>query len=185
MGYTDSSFYSNPDDSKSTSGFLFTLNKGAVSWKSSKQTTIADSTTEIEYIAGSDAAKEAVWLEKFITDLGVVPSILDPIPVLCDNNGAITQAKEPRSHLKSKHILRHFHLIREIIAKGDVVMERVPSTDNVTNPPTKPLAQEVFERHGICMGLIYKHDWLKSKWEIDGYYEACKPIPLLSLFYIH
>ena len=81
QGYTDSSFQLDPDDSRSTSGFLFTLNGGAVSWKSSKQPTIADSMTEAEYIAASDAAKEAVWLKKFITDLSVIPTISDPIPL--------------------------------------------------------------------------------------------------------
>ena len=130
-GYSDLSFHSDPDDSRSTSGFLFTLNGGAVSWKSSKQPTTADSTIEAEYIAASDATKEAVWLKKFITDLGVIPTISDPIPLLCDNNDAIAQAKEPRSHHKSKHILRCFHLIRDIIARGDVVVERVSSIDNV------------------------------------------------------
>ena len=138
QGYIDSSFQPDPDDSRSTSGFLFTLNGRAVYWKSSKQPTTADSTTKAEYITASDAAKEAVCLKKFITDLGVVPTISDPIPLLCDNNGAIAQAKEPRSHQKSKHILRRFHLIREIIATGDVAVERVPSTDNVVDPLTKP-----------------------------------------------
>ena len=159
-GYTDSSFQSDPDDSKSTSGFLFTLNGGAISWKSSKQTTNVNSTTEVEYISASDGAKEVVWLKKFITDLGVVPSILDSIPLFCDNNGAIAQVKESRSHQKSKHILRRFHLIREIISRGDVVMERVPSTDNVIDSLTKPLAQEVSKHRCICMGLMYKRDWL-------------------------
>ena len=95
----------------------------------------------------SDAIKEAILLKKFITDLGVVSSISDHIPMLCENNGAIVQTKEPRSHQKSKHILRHFHLIREIIARGDVVMERVPSIFNIVDPLTKPLAQEVSECH--------------------------------------
>ena len=120
QGYTDSSFQSDPNDSRSTSGFLFTLNEEAVCWKSSKQPTTVDSTTEAEYIAASNAAKEAVRLKKFITDLSVVPMISDPIPLLCENNGAIAQAKEPRSHKKSKHILRRFHLIREIVARGDM-----------------------------------------------------------------
>ncbi|KAI5410099.1 hypothetical protein KIW84_055544 [Lathyrus oleraceus] len=66
--------------------------------KSSKQDTIADSTTEAEYIAASSAAKEVVWIKKFISELGIVPSIMDPIGLYCDNNGAIAQAKEPRSH---------------------------------------------------------------------------------------
>ena len=88
---------------------MFCLNGGAVSWKSSKQSTVADSTTEAEYIAASDAAKEAVWIKKVITDLEVVLSITNPVDVYCDNNGAIAQAKEPRSHQRSKHILRRYH----------------------------------------------------------------------------
>ena len=59
---------------RSQSGFMFCLNGGAVSWKSSKQETVADSTTESEYIAALDDAKEAVWIKKFITELGVVLS---------------------------------------------------------------------------------------------------------------
>jgi hypothetical protein len=98
--------------------------------------------------------------EKFIGELGVVPSIVEPIPLLCDNNGAIAQAKEPRSHQKSKHILRRFHLIREIIARKDAEVGRVPSEDNVADPLTKPLSQSVFERHLISMGLRHVGDWL-------------------------
>ncbi|KAI3735246.1 hypothetical protein L6452_14738 [Arctium lappa] len=119
-GYTDASFQTDKDDFRSQSGFVFCLNIGAVSWKSSKQETVADSTMEVEYIVASDAAKEAVWIKKFISQLGVVPNSNCPIEFLCDNNGAIAQAKEPISHQRSKHILRRYHLIREIIERGDV-----------------------------------------------------------------
>ena len=88
-----------------------------MSWRSSKQDTVADFTTEAEYIAASDAAKEAVWIKNFVFRLGVVPSITNLMDVYCDNNWAIAQAKEPRSHQRSKHILRRFHLIREIIER--------------------------------------------------------------------
>ena len=77
---------------------------------------IIDSTTEAVYIVASEAVKEAVWMRKFIAELEVVPSIIEPITVYCDNNGAIAQAKEPRSHQRSKQVLRRYHLIREIIA---------------------------------------------------------------------
>ena len=70
VGFTDSSFQSDHDDSRSVSGYIFTLNGGAICWKSSKQHTVADSVCEAEYIAASDAAKEAVWLRKFINELG-------------------------------------------------------------------------------------------------------------------
>ena len=67
----------------------FILNGGAVSWKSSKQETVADSTTEAEYIAASEAAKEGIWIRNFIAELGVVPSASSPMDLYCDNNGAI------------------------------------------------------------------------------------------------
>ena len=152
-------FQSDKDDFRSQLGYVFCLNGGAVSWKSSKQSTIADSTTEAEYIAASDAAKEAVWIKKFITDLGVVPSNTNPIDVYCDNNGAIAQAKEPRSHQRSKHILRHYHLIREIIERGDVKICRVLINDNVADPLTKPLSKPKHESHTRSMGIGYNVSW--------------------------
>ncbi|GAB2276181.1 hypothetical protein Dimus_039178 [Dionaea muscipula] len=80
-GFTDSSFQSDVDDSKSVSGFVFILNGGAVSWKSSKQETTADSTHRSRVHCGLEATKEAVWMKKFIIELGVVPSIVDPVVV--------------------------------------------------------------------------------------------------------
>ncbi|KAK8634151.1 hypothetical protein V6N13_014980 [Hibiscus sabdariffa] len=133
--------------------------KGAVSWKSSKQDTVADSTTEAEYIAASEAAKEAVWIKKFITELGVVPSISDALKLYCDNNGAIAQAKEPRSHQRSKHILRRFLLIREIVDRGDVEICKVHTDDNIADPLTKPLSQQKHDRHTESLGIRYVSDW--------------------------
>ena len=97
-GFTDSSFQSDHDDFKSQSRFIFCLNGRAICWKSSKQETVADSTIEAEYIAAAEAAKEVAWIRKFISELGVVSSIVDLITVYYDNNGAIAQAKEPQSH---------------------------------------------------------------------------------------
>ena len=73
IGYTNSDFQSYIESIKSTSGYVFTLGGGAVSWRSVKQSSIADSTMEAEYIAASEAAKEAVWLKNLLLDLGVVP----------------------------------------------------------------------------------------------------------------
>ncbi|KAL4387609.1 hypothetical protein GQ457_09G018700 [Hibiscus cannabinus] len=158
-GYTDVSFQTNKDDSQSQLGFVFCLNGGAVSWKSSTQDTIADSTTEVEYIAASEAAKEAVWIKKFISELGIVPSISDVVGLYCDNNGAIAQANEPISHQRSKHILRHFNLIREIIDRGDVEIYKVHTDDNIADPLTKPLAQQNHDRHTESLGIRYVSDW--------------------------
>ena len=99
-------------------------------------------------------------MKKFITKLGVVPSISELILLLCDNNGAIAQAKEPRSHQKSKHILRRFHLIWEITARGDIIIEKVSSEDNIADPLTKPLSQNLFEYHLSSMSMRYVQEWL-------------------------
>ena len=114
-GYTDASFQTDTDDSQSQSGYVFTINGGAVSWKSSKQETVTDSTIEAEYIVASRAAKEGVWMRRFLIELGVFPNASSPLNLHCDNNGAIAQAKEPRNHQKNKHVLWKFHLIREFV----------------------------------------------------------------------
>ena len=75
LGYTDSDFQADKDSRKSTSGSVFTLGGGAVVWRSIKQSSIADSTMEAEYIAASEAAKEAIWLKNFLRDLKIVPGV--------------------------------------------------------------------------------------------------------------
>ena len=107
---------SDVDNQKSTSESLFVCNGGVVSWKSSKQTVIADSTMEAEYIAASEAAKKAFWYKKFATEIRVMP--LDAIPLYYDNNGTIALAKMWRSHQKSKHIEWRYHLIHDYLEKG-------------------------------------------------------------------
>ncbi|KAJ9553607.1 hypothetical protein OSB04_017652 [Centaurea solstitialis] len=154
-GYSDASFQTDRDDYRSQSRYVFTLNRGAISWKSSKQDTIADSTTEAEYIAASDAAKEAVWLRNFLSNLRVVASVSRPIDIFCDNSGAVAQAKEPREHHKSRHVLRKYHLIREIIGRGDVRICKIPTEDNVADPLTKPLATVKHEAHANSIGMQY------------------------------
>ena len=71
----------------------------------------------------------------------MVPSIADPIDLYCDNNGAIAQEKEPRSHSRAKHILRKYHLIHEINGRGDIHICKVHTYDNVVDPLTKALSQ--------------------------------------------
>jgi hypothetical protein len=88
-GYNDASFQTDADDSKSQFGFVFCLNRVAVSWKSSKQDTVADSMTEVEYITTSEATKEVIWIRNFVSELGVLPSASSPMDLYCDNSGAI------------------------------------------------------------------------------------------------
>ena len=84
----------------------------------------------------------------------------DAIPLYCDNNGAIALAKESRSHQKSKHIERRFHIICEYLEKKFVEVQRVDSTLNVVDPLTKPLSQQKNEAHLEKMDLRYMANWL-------------------------
>ncbi|KAK0594609.1 hypothetical protein LWI29_023351 [Acer saccharum] len=153
LGYTDSDFQSDRDSRKSTSGLVFTLGSGAIVWRSIKQSCIVDSTMEVEYVAACEAAKEAVWLRKFLSDLEVVPDLNKPITLYCDNSGAVANSKEPRSHKRGKHIERKYHLIREIVQRGDVIVTKIASQDNHADPFTKTLPAKVFEGHLEGLGL--------------------------------
>ena len=130
------------------------------------QAIIADSTMEAEYVAACEAAKEAVWLKKFLFDLGVVRIEQVPITLFCDNSGAIAQSKDPRNHKKGKHIERKYHIIRDIIVCGDVVVAKIESVNNLANPFTKTLSQKTFESHLESMGVRSMHNSLQGKWEI-------------------
>ena len=129
VGYTDSDFMSDKDSRKSTSKHLFTLGGGTVNWRSIKQKCIIDSTTEVEYVAACEDVKESVWLKKFLMELEVVPELLSPITLYCDNSGAVAQSKEPRNHKKGKHIEREYDLIRDIVQHGDVTVTKIATVE--------------------------------------------------------
>ena len=151
--YNDSDFQSDKDSRKSTSGSIFTLGCGAVVWRSIKQYSIADSTMEAEYIAACEVAKESVWLKKFYTDLEVVPNIEKPLVLYCDNSGVVENSKEPRSHKRVKHIERKYHLIREIVHRGDITVMKIASEQNLVDSFTKTLPERVFTGHLEGLGL--------------------------------
>ena len=106
------------------------------------------------------ATKEAVWLWKFIDELGVVPSIVDPIDLYCDSTGVIALAKEPRSHQQSKHILQKYHLIREFVAWRDIHLCKVLTLENIADPLTKALLQQKHDGHTTSMGVCHMGNWL-------------------------
>ena len=108
------------------------------------------------------AAKQAIWMRKFISELGVVPTIADPIGLYC--NRAIALAKQPQSYQWSLHIQRKYHLIREFIDRGEVRICRVSTLDNIADPLTKALSQQKHDGHTRSMGIRLMSEWLK--WEI-------------------
>jgi len=122
-------------------------------WRSIKQSCIDDSTIEAEYVTACEAAKEAVWLRKFLNDLELFLDMHLLITLHCDNSSAVANSKEPRSHKRGKHIERKYHLIREIVQRGDVIVRQIASEHNISDPFTKALPATVFEGHLKSLGL--------------------------------
>jgi hypothetical protein len=97
-------------------------------------------------------------MRKFLIELGVFPNASCPSNLYCDNNGAIAQAKEPRNHQKSKHVLRKFHLIQEFVRRGEIKICKIHTDLNVADPLIKTLPQPKHEAHTRAMGIRYLLD---------------------------
>ncbi|GJX09722.1 hypothetical protein Tco_0199581 [Tanacetum coccineum] len=145
--YCDAGFETDRDDIKSQTGYVFVLNGGAVDWKSSKQSTTAMSATEAEYIAASEAAMEAVWIRKFISGLGIVPTINEPIKMFCDNSAALLIANEPGVQKGARHYHRRYHYVCECIELGKINLLKVHTYDNLADPFTKALPKGKLTQH--------------------------------------
>lgn len=115
--------------------------------------TTADSMSEFEYIATSNAAKEATWLKNFINDVGLIRRIKHPMEIFSDNKGAIVLTKEPNDHGKYRHIIRKYNYIWKCVEDGYTVVSRVSSKENPANPFTKPLSRAKHDIHSksTCM----------------------------------
>ncbi|KAA0042330.1 gag/pol protein [Cucumis melo var. makuwa] len=125
IGYINSDFQTDKEFRKSTFGSVFTLNRGVMVWRSIKQECIANSTMEAKYIVAREAAKEAVWLRKFMHDFEVVPNMNMSIILYCDNSGTVANSKESLSHKRGKYIKIKYHLIRKIVQRGDVIVTKI------------------------------------------------------------
>ncbi|GJW45764.1 hypothetical protein Tco_0077410 [Tanacetum coccineum] len=153
LGFCDASWQCDKDDTKSQTGYVFVVNGGAVDWKSKKQTTIAMHATQSEYMAASEAAMEAVWIRKFVGDLGVMPSINKPINMYCDNSAAITFANEPGVMKGARHFLRRYHYVREQVESGEIKLIKVHTDKNLADAFTKALPRGKVNEHANGIGL--------------------------------
>ncbi|GJZ35139.1 hypothetical protein Tco_0580956 [Tanacetum coccineum] len=151
--YCDAGFETDRDDTKSQTRYVFVLNGGAVDWKSSKQSTIVMSATESEYIATSEAAMEAVWIRKFISGLGIVPTINEHLNMYCDNSAAVHYANEPRVQRGARHYHRRYHYVRESVELGEIRILKVQTNNNLADPFIKTLSNRKLTQHAKSMGL--------------------------------
>ena len=149
-GFTDSDFASQPDR-HSISGYAFLYGGGAISWSSKRQTVIALSTTEAEYISLSNGAREAVWLRNLFGE--ITRPLATPTPIFCDNQGAKALAKDNAYHACTKHIDMQYHFVREVVEANKITVIYTPTDDMLADIFTKPLAHTKFEKFCTMLGL--------------------------------
>jgi hypothetical protein len=149
-GYVDSYFAGDLDKRRSTSGYVFTLAGGPVSWMSKLQNIVALSTTEAEYMAASHACKEEIWLKGLLGEFG---RMQDKVKVLCDSQSAIHLARNPSYHSKTKHISIKYHFVRQVVDEGGVALEKVHTKVNSADMFTKPVLLEKLRWCLASLGL--------------------------------
>ncbi|GJX96509.1 hypothetical protein Tco_0352307 [Tanacetum coccineum] len=149
--YVDSDHAGDYVDRKSTSGVCTFMGCCLMSWFSKKQTALAISTTEAEYVSVGKACQQALWMKQALVDYNI---ILDDIPVLCDNKCAIDLSKNPVLHSRTKHIEIRHHFLRDNVQKRNISIQKVSSEDNIADILTKLLKREPFNLLRLCLGLM-------------------------------
>ncbi|GJW86362.1 retrovirus-related pol polyprotein from transposon TNT 1-94 [Tanacetum coccineum] len=119
--------------------------------KKEKQTALAISTTEAEYVSVGKACQQALWMKQALIDYDVR---LDDVPIMCDNKGAIDLSKNPVQHSRTKQIKIRHHFLRDNVQKGHISIEKVPSVDNITDILTRPLKRESFNYLRLGLGMM-------------------------------
>jgi hypothetical protein len=151
VGYSDSDYAG--DDRKSTSGYVFTLVGGAISWKSSKQTVTTSSKMYAEFIACYETTGQVNSLKKFIPGLKVVDDIYRPLKLYCNNSPAVQYAHNNKSSGATKHIDIKYYVVKDKVRDHIISLEHISTEKMLADPLTKGLPPNVFREHVADMGL--------------------------------
>ena len=148
-GYTDADWAGSISDRKSTSGGCYSLGSAMISWFSRKQSSVALSTAEAEYIAACSASCEAIWLRKLLS--GLFNLELDTTVILCDNQSCIKMTENPVFHDRSKHIEIRYFYIRDMMQKGAIKLQYVSTDEQVAD-----VSRVKFEHFRDKLGVVRK-----------------------------
>ena len=150
-GFVDADWAGDLDQRRSTSGYVFRLFGGAVSWMSKRQSVVALSTTEAEYMASTHASKEAVWLQRLCSSMGLVQRV---IRIYCHSQSDFFLAKNRAYHSKTKHIDVQYNFVRDIIEDKRVLLVKVDTLKNVADALTKSVSTQKFSWCRETMGVV-------------------------------
>jgi len=150
-GFVDEDWVGDLDQRRSTSGYVFNLFGGAVSWMSKKQSVVALSTTEAEYMAATHASKEAVWLQRLCSSMGLVEGA---IRIDCESQRAIFLAKNPAYHSKTRHIDVQYHFMRDMIEDKKVLLVKVDTLKNTADALKKSVSSKKLSWCRETMGIL-------------------------------
>lgn len=151
LEYSDADFASDPITRRSVSGVLFKYNGGAIIWSSKRQSSVSLSTMEAEYVAASEAAKDAMWLSRLFNEIAPLSNV--PL-LLVDNASAVKLSKNPSFYKRSKHIDVFAHFVRERVQNGELRIEHVSSEDQIADILTKPIPRVLFHRLREKLGMV-------------------------------
>lgn len=140
-GFVDADWGADIDHRRSYTGYFFQLAGAAISWESRKQRTVALSSTEAEYNALSEAAKEAVYLRNFLEEAGFNNLVADKTIIYCDNQSARELMRNPVFHSRTKHIDIKCHYVRQVFAEGCIDVKYISTTDMIADVLTKGLSK--------------------------------------------
>jgi transposase InsO family protein len=155
LGYTDAN-WARDHDRRSTGGYAFMLFGTIITWSSKRQATVALSSCEAEYIAETEAAKEAIWLRRLLGNFGYSGPLA--VKILGDNRGALALAKNPEFHSRTKHIDIRYHFVRQKVEEGLVELEWTGTASNVADGMTKPLGSTAFAMFRNAIGIQVVHE---------------------------
>lgn len=149
-GFFDADWANESDERKSYTGYAFILAGGAVTWSCKRQTSVAVSSTEAEYVAMSQAAREALWLIRVIRQF----EKLDNIAIRCDNQSAMALAHRVAFNPRIKHVAVSYHFYRQHVMSGLMILEYVKSENNVADCLTKGVSAGKMEFGAKGLGLV-------------------------------
>jgi hypothetical protein len=153
-GYSDSNWISDADEIKATSGYVFTVGGGTVSWKSCKQTIVTKSTMEVELTALDTATVEAEWLRELLMDLPMVEKLIPAILINCDNETVIIKVNSSKDNMKSsRHVKRRLKSVRKLRSSGVIALDYIPTAKNLADQFTKGLSRSVIDNASRELGL--------------------------------